>query len=249
MLARILEAAGLATVGITLTRVHTERVRPPRYLFGAFPFGRALGKPNDPAFQQQVIDAALSLLSRPESDKPILEDFPVLLDEEPMTEEDELLVCALVVPPRKAGTDGKQEWAKEVATEIAALRPFYEESHCKLGRTMLGASQIPPEQIEQAATYLARFVAGEDFTPAERPEGTRPIQYLRWCADDLKVFYQEAAIARQGDQPWTNRQLQDWLWRGTALGALIVTMRARIQQIGDQVDKAVAFGLIPRNYP
>lgn len=243
VLARILEAAGISTIGISLVRYHTERVRPPRYLFVPFPYGRALGKPNDPAFQQQVIDAALDLLKRPESDKPILEDFPVILDDEPVLEA--VLACALVMPPPKARSG---DWAKDVTAEIATLRPSYEESRRKLGRTMAGPSHVPPEKIELAAAYLARFLNGEDFAPAERPEGVRPVQYLRWCIDDLKVFYLEAAVARQGDQPWNNRQLQDWLWKQTALGSLILAVRARINATDNAVDKGIAFGMIPRGY-
>lgn len=247
MLARILENMGLATVGISLIREHTERVRPPRYLFVPFPYGRALGKPNDPAFQQQVIEAALDLLKRKESAKPVLEDFPVILDEEVVI--DEPLECVLVLPPPKTGLDrSAQQWREEVFAEIAALRPFYEESREKLGRTMLGASHIAPEEIERAAAYIAGFVSEEEVDPVERPAETRLVQYLRWCADDLKVFYLEAAVSKQGERPWNNRQLQDWLWKQTVLGSLILAMRAKIYAGDDQVDKGIAFGLVPRGY-
>ncbi len=246
MLARKLEEAGLSTVGISLVRLHTQKVRPPRYLFVPFPYGRALGKPNDPAFQQEVIEAALALFNRPESEKPVLEDFPVILDEEP--ENDEILACALVFPPRKKEKQNSPVEAEEVAAEIKALRPFYEESRQKLGRTMVGTSLIPPEEIEKAALYLSRFALAQAVNPPERPPQTRPVQYLRWCADDLKAFYLEAAVAKQGNQPWTNKQLQDWLWKQTALGALILAVRRQINETGDAVDKGIGFGLVPRGY-
>ncbi len=246
MLARHLEGAGLSTVGISLVRLHTEKVRPPRYLFVPFPFGRALGKPNDPSFQFDVINAALALFGRPESEKPILEDFPVILDEEP--ENNEILACALVAPPRKVGKQSAPVEAEEIEAEIKSLRPFYNESQEKLGRTMVGISRISPEVIEKAALYLSTFARGQEVTPPECPPGIRLIQYLRWCADDLKTFYLEAAVTKQGDQSWTNQQLQDWLWKDTALGALILAVQRRMNEIGEALDKAISIGLVPRGY-
>ena len=246
MIARVLEHTGISTVGISLLREHTARVRPPRALFVAFPFGRALGKPNDPAFQHEVIAAALALLSRPESAKPILEDFPVLLDEEP--EQDEPLACALVIPPHKVRTEDASRWTEKVTAEMSVLRPFFEESHQKLGRTVVGNSAIPPEEIERAARYLEGYSNGETLDLAEKPVDVPQVQYLRWCADDLKAFYLEAAVARQGTQPWTIRLLDGWLWRETALGSLIIAVQTRIFAAGNDMEKVIAFSLVPALY-
>ena len=73
MLSRALERAGLVTVGITLVREHTEKVKPPRALWVPFPYGRPLGAPNDPELQLGVIRAALDLYSAPGG--PVLADF------------------------------------------------------------------------------------------------------------------------------------------------------------------------------
>ncbi len=64
VLAHILEAAGLATVGLSLVRGQAETVRAPRMLHCQFPLGRPLGRPNDPAFQHDVLRRALALLDR-----------------------------------------------------------------------------------------------------------------------------------------------------------------------------------------
>jgi len=45
VLARVLEANGLATTSISMVREHTEKLKPPRALFVPFPFGHAFGKP------------------------------------------------------------------------------------------------------------------------------------------------------------------------------------------------------------
>ena len=84
MLARALEAQGIATTSISMVREHTEKVKPPRALCVPFAFGRALGRPNDPELQHRVLNAALALLAEPAG--PVLHDFPddVETDGEPL---------------------------------------------------------------------------------------------------------------------------------------------------------------------
>jgi hypothetical protein len=61
-LCHVLEAAGLATVGLIPTVDIPERMAPPRSLVTCFPLGRPLGRPDDPAFQTGVLLTALDLL-------------------------------------------------------------------------------------------------------------------------------------------------------------------------------------------
>ena len=74
MLARVFETAGLVTVILAMVREHVEKVKPPRALFVPYPFGFALGKPNDAGLQHRIIAAALELIEKPQG--PILADFP-----------------------------------------------------------------------------------------------------------------------------------------------------------------------------
>ena len=64
MLARVFEATNLSTVHISLVKEHTQKVRPPPCLFCGFPYGLALGKPNDADFQHRVL-AATFCIARP----------------------------------------------------------------------------------------------------------------------------------------------------------------------------------------
>ena len=64
LIASIIEKAGIPTVGISLLREVSEKVRPPRTLFVPFPFGYPLVKPNQPSLQQ-VIKASMNLLTAP----------------------------------------------------------------------------------------------------------------------------------------------------------------------------------------
>ncbi len=69
-----IEAAGIATVGVSVAKEITARVGPPRTLEVPYPFGFPLGAPSDPAAQQSVIRAALSLLEA-EGPPPVSVDF------------------------------------------------------------------------------------------------------------------------------------------------------------------------------
>lgn len=70
-----IERSGIATVAIVLLRDIAERVRPPRALAVPFPHGFPLDRPNDPARQQRVLDAASALLEEPASQGPLLRDY------------------------------------------------------------------------------------------------------------------------------------------------------------------------------
>ncbi len=62
VLARTLEAAGLATVMVTPMPFWAERVGVPRTLAVEFPFGHPLGQPHNAAQQMRVIRQALAVL-------------------------------------------------------------------------------------------------------------------------------------------------------------------------------------------
>ena len=55
VLARTLEAAGLATVLVTMMPYWAEKVGAPRTLAVEYPFGQTLGQPRDTAGQMRVI--------------------------------------------------------------------------------------------------------------------------------------------------------------------------------------------------
>lgn len=57
------ERMGIATVGVSVCREITGKVRPPRTLEAPFPFGYPLGRPGDARLQRDVIAQALAVLS------------------------------------------------------------------------------------------------------------------------------------------------------------------------------------------
>ena len=72
LIAAELERRGITTVCIILLREVAERVRPPRALFVPFRHGFPLDRPNDPARQRTVIEAALALAERSDVMPPVL---------------------------------------------------------------------------------------------------------------------------------------------------------------------------------
>ena len=76
MLARIVEAANIPTVVVTMMPEIAERFRLPRILGVEFPFGHPFGMPHDRTMQRTVALAALSLYER--TDLPSRTDVPIV---------------------------------------------------------------------------------------------------------------------------------------------------------------------------
>jgi hypothetical protein len=59
---RAIEAEGIPTVGISILREVTEKVRPPRSVFLRYPFGHPLGEAFNVAQQRTILLDALAAL-------------------------------------------------------------------------------------------------------------------------------------------------------------------------------------------
>ncbi len=59
---RAIEAVGIPTVGISISRKMTESIRPPRSLYVDFPMGRPMGRAFDALTQRAVLIEALKTL-------------------------------------------------------------------------------------------------------------------------------------------------------------------------------------------
>ena len=63
MLARLIEAAGIPTVTVTMMPAVATAVLAPRIVGVEFPFGHPFGMPGDRAMQRRVLETALTVLS------------------------------------------------------------------------------------------------------------------------------------------------------------------------------------------
>jgi hypothetical protein len=214
-------------VGIAMVREHAVKVKPPRMLFVPFPFGYALGKPNDRQLQHRVLAATFDLFSQPSG--PVLVDFP---PEETPTD----LLQASVVARQAA-----QE-PLDAADEVTRLRAFYErwvEEHD--GRTAVGLSRIPQRRWRGVIRVLQAFARGEDMELQERPAEISQAQFMRYCVDDLKAFYYEARMVQKPEA--SDAELHAWFWGETALGQLLPVVAQRLGAAEDPTLKAIAYGI------
>jgi hypothetical protein len=227
VLARVFEAAGLVTVSLAMVREHVEKVKPPRALFVPFPFGFALGKPNDPELQHRIIAAALELVEKPQG--PVLEEFP----------EDEIPDN---LPQSSGVARSSAREMTDAADEIAGLRSFYERWVTEHdGRTAVGLSGVPQRRWRGLVRFLEGYTRGEDVDMKERPADVSLAQFIRYCVDDLKAFYYEARMVQKPSM--SEPDLHTWFWGDTVVGQLIPAVGEHMQGSDDPATKAVAFGI------
>jgi hypothetical protein len=230
VLARALEAGGIATTSISMVREHTEKVKPPRALFVPFPFGHALGRPDDPDLQHRVLRAALDLLREPAG--PVLRDFP---DDAEPGDQPGAPVQASAVSPATGVPD-------DPAMEVVHMRRYHEqwvERHG--GRTAVGLTGIAPTRFRGVVRFLEDFADGEDADMEERPAEVPLPGFIRWCADDLKTLYLEGAMVMRPAAG--GEELARWFWGETAMGQLLRRVKDRLDASADPAAKAAAFGV------
>jgi hypothetical protein len=229
VLARVLEARGICTTSISLVREQTEAVKPPRALWVPFPFGYALGRPNDPELQHRVLRAALALLDEPSG--PVLRELPD--SAEPGDQSPAPIQASGVAPASDVAMDLDAEMADVVRRHAQWLAQSG-------GRTAVGLTGISPDQLGGAARFLEAYARGVDSTPNDRPDGMPLPDFIRYCADDLKALYAEAYMA---SKPGGGDEIARWLWAETALGQVLRGVRDRLDASADPRAKAAAFGV------
>lgn len=228
-LGHYLEAAGLATTGISLVREHSEQMRPPRTLWVPFELGRPLGVPGDAAFQHRVILAALKLLRA--TSGPVLADYE---EEAPPIDEHSAGGWACPVS-FAAPLANDNELPAAVSAEVQALAPWYELSVRTRERTTVGGSGVSPMD---AAQLIASFRSDVEC-------GSGGGERLRHAIEDLKAYYLEAATARPGQA--SSRALSDWLWGETALADLLKAVAKACSESKDEGLRRIATSaLVPR---
>jgi hypothetical protein len=230
VLARALEAQGIATTSISMVREHTEKVTPPRALFVPFPFGHALGRPNDPELQHRVLRAALDLLS--ELAGPVLRDFPD--DAEPGDQP--------AAPAQASGVTAAAQVPDDPALETTQMRQYHEQWLARNGgRTAFGLTGIPATRFRGVVRFLQGFADGEEADMTERPPDVPFPGFIRWCADDLKALYFEGHMAMKPSSG--GDEIARWFWGETAAGQLLRRVGRRLDASDDPRWKAAAFGV------
>lgn len=192
----------------------------PRGLAVPFELGRPFGAPNAPDFQRRVLKSALDLLDR--TDGPILVDFP---DDPPGPPDDlEGWTCPVNLAPRSADLSEDEQFAADLQSEIALLRPWYTEGVKAAGGRILTG------QFDMEPNVIADFLLGalDSDAPASPVEDLPIHRALKLATDELKYFYQQAALARPGVV--TDVQIGDWFYGKTLAGKLYFALRAHFAE-------------------
>jgi len=200
---------------VGFVREHIETLKPPRALWLDFPMGRPFGKPNDPAFQNRIIRAALNLFESHSG--PVLENFPDVI---PVKEGR----MGYAIPPEYVVSiddiGDVDALVAEVQSEIGNLRSAYTAAVDSRGRTTVGASEMA---IENYAPYIAEFVKGHN--PKSPRKGVTAIPLLKLVVEDLNAYYTEARTHRDDIDDF--ELLGKWFWEESKAGKLIMWLEAR----------------------
>jgi hypothetical protein len=207
---------------LVLLKEHAQRTKPPRALFVPFPYGYALGKPDDAEFQHQVLRAALELFG---ASAPILAEF-----QEGAGAPAQLVQASAVAPTHTSG---------DPADDLTAMRGYHErwvEEHD--GRTAVGNCGIPQRRFRGLVRFLEAYAAGATTDYPEKPAATPVALFIRHAADDLKAFMLEARMQQRPQD--RDNALYEWFWSQTAIGPLLVRVAQRLKEAGEE---KAAFGI------
>lgn len=239
-LAHFIERAGVATITISLIREQTERVNPPRSLWVPFPLGRPLGTAGDAAFQTDVLKAAFDLLET--ATEPTIVDFP---HDAPGEVGPEQWACPLNLAVATDDSLGGRFQA-----EIDSLRPWFDVTVERRGRTAFGVTGASIDELDQVAVALLGLAETASF--AELPEGAEwafdmPL-LARHLASDMRMFYQEALAAQPGNGAPTHDAINQWIFGTTVLGEVLQLAANRALESDDGATRLIKFLMIPEGH-
>ena len=212
MLAHYLEEEGLATTVVSLVRLHSEIIQPPRSLFVPFELGRPVGPPSNHALQRGVLEHALGLLESDDGPS-LLSDFDQGNDG---TSSDESW-SAPATASANLETADVADLKQRLKDEIEILAPNYASAKKARGRSSVGVSKLTMDEI---AEHVTSFL-NEPHQESPR-EDLSSAMVLRFGVDDLKAFYAEAASHGGSPSSW---QLGNWFWRDTVAGQILISLR------------------------
>lgn len=234
-LAHFIEDEGISTTQISLVRLHTEKISPPRALWVPFEMGRPLGTPNNPEFQKRVLTAALRLL---EAEKgPVLADFP---EDAPISDmRIEALSCPVSFPRQQEELSETQELCDAFKAEVTSLRAWYDMAVQERQRTTVGVSGV---EFDIIPDFICSFL--EEESPKSPNQNLDLPHMLNLAVDDLKAYYTEAITAQPGQELPSSKVLSDWFWIKTLAGEILFKIRDICSESKDPFLRIVGSALL-----
>jgi hypothetical protein len=216
VLGHFIEEEGVPTAGISLVRMHTEIIKPPRALWVPFELGRPLGPPDNADFQRRVLLALMSMFEAP--DGPRLEDFPE--DEPETTDETYVLACPVDFTQTTVEPGETDQLKASFHREMTAMRPWYDMAVARRQRTTVGVSGI---DVDKLGDFIYAFMGG---TEPDNPRDDLPLAYtLKFAVEDLQSYYIEGVTAQPGQGSVSSKVLTEWFWRETVAGKVLLALK------------------------
>jgi hypothetical protein len=230
-----LEDEGVPTTQISLIRLHTETIKPPRALWVPFELGRPFGIPNDIEFQSKILLSALKLLEIEKG--PVIEDFPQ--EAPPATDQITTIACPVSFEGKIEELSEADKIMSAMKQEIAGLQTWYDMAIKKRGRTTVGLSGM---DLDQICAIISEFINGK--TP-ENPRDDISLAYtVNLAIDDLKAYYTEAVTAQPGQESPSIEVLNKWFWTETAASKALYSLRDACLKSEDGMLKLLGMVLI-----
>ena len=208
-----------------------------------FPLGRPLGVADDPEFQRDVLRSALKLLET--ATEPTIADYP---HEAPDGDGEGVWACAIELP-----TPEMSELESAVRSEVDLLMPRYQEARRQRGRSTFGMSGATDDEIDKVVSFAIAVAEGSGFedvpSAASGPNWRHAMPMLvRFVAEDLRAFYQEAVTSEGGSRPPSQREMHTWIFQETALGRLLKQIAQQITDHDDPRLRLMRGFIIPEGF-
>ena len=81
LIQRKVEAAGIPTISISLSKEVTRKVAPPRAVYTGFPLGHPLGFPGQPSLQMRILHQTLGFLETIDTPGSLVEIDPTDMED------------------------------------------------------------------------------------------------------------------------------------------------------------------------
>lgn len=180
--------------------------------------------------------AALQLLCT-DAAPPVIEDYGIEAPAGPVSQEG--WACPLNLPPVEADSEPAR-LSNDFAQEMSQMRSWYELALQGRGKTTVGASGVP---VEELADFICTLLQGS--VPVIEEPVAPPGRLVNLVADDIRALYAEALTAQPGQSLVSAEQLGDWFYLETAAGAALYALRrmgdASTEEGVAEIAGAVAF--------
>ena len=173
------------------------------------------------------------------------EDYPV---DAPAESISDVWACPIALP-RPDGSD----LAKALRAEVDLLMPWYAEARRARGRSAFMNSGASEDQLDSVVNFVLAMAEGSDLRSI--PKDLEPVGWrqempilIRHVCQDLRSFYEWAALARPGAELPNHAALNSWIYKETALGKALLAIGQAVTEDPDPRFTVLRFYIVPEGF-